>query len=286
MAGAMTRGSLEYTVFKKKRFTHLADPSNGKWATRRDVRNVGISPSLGLYKDEWLTVNGTSFGPDLQFGYVMGELFDAPVLLLKSCTGNRALGWDLLPPGSPEYVYDGEVYAGYGESPLKWEVGTEPVPIHWYAGKEYDDDINDAKQILDNIGEAYPNASSYKIEGFLWWQGDRDRREPAHALHYEEHLVRVIKRLRKDFNAPKAKFVIATIGFDGYNMDKETFEVFEAQMAVSGRKYPEFQNNVQTVDIRSSWRGGAAHYDRNAEVYLETGNALGLAMAKLVMPND
>lgn len=104
MAGAMTRGSLEYAVFKKKRFTHLVDHSNGKWATRRDVRNFGISPSLGLYKNEWLTVNGTSFGPDLQFGYVMGELFDAPVLLLKSCSGNRALGWDLLPPGSPEYV--------------------------------------------------------------------------------------------------------------------------------------------------------------------------------------
>jgi len=31
---------------------------------------------------------------------VMGEAFDEPVMLLKSCIGNRSLGWDLLPPGS------------------------------------------------------------------------------------------------------------------------------------------------------------------------------------------
>ena len=30
----------------------------------------------------------------------MGQLLDEPVLVLKSCIGNRSLAWDLLPPGS------------------------------------------------------------------------------------------------------------------------------------------------------------------------------------------
>ena len=54
---------------------------------------------------------------------------------LKSAIGNRSLGWDLLPPGSPAYEYkdpkDGKtyVYAGYDESPDPWEKGTEPKPV-------------------------------------------------------------------------------------------------------------------------------------------------------------
>ena len=33
------------------------------------------------------------------------------------------------------------VYAGYKESPARWEKGTEPEPIKWYAGMQYDGDI-------------------------------------------------------------------------------------------------------------------------------------------------
>jgi len=33
----------------------------------------------------------------------VGNYSEAPVMILKSCIGNRALGWDLLPPGSKEF---------------------------------------------------------------------------------------------------------------------------------------------------------------------------------------
>ena len=36
-------------------------------------------------------------------------------MTLKSCIGDRALGWDLLPPGSKGYIYDNKSYAGYHE---------------------------------------------------------------------------------------------------------------------------------------------------------------------------
>ena len=52
----------------------------------------------------------------------MSQTINEPVLLLKSCIGNRALGWDLLPPGSEGYEFtDTEgvtwVHPGYGGSP-------------------------------------------------------------------------------------------------------------------------------------------------------------------------
>ena len=107
---------------------------------------------------------------------------DEPVLLLKSCIGNRSLGWDLLPPGSESFEFDGKIYAGYKESPLSWDKGTEPKPIKWYAGKQYDDDIGNAKKILANIGEYYSGASEYKIAGFVWWQGHKDQNATHRSL--------------------------------------------------------------------------------------------------------
>jgi hypothetical protein len=38
------------------------------------------------------TSNGRTFGPEVGFGYVMGYVLNEPVLVLKSCIGNRALG--------------------------------------------------------------------------------------------------------------------------------------------------------------------------------------------------
>ena len=32
----------------------------------------------------------------------------------------------------------------------------------------------------------------YEIEGFAWWQGDKDRYVEAHAVRYEKNLVRLI----------------------------------------------------------------------------------------------
>ena len=40
-----------------------------------------------------------SIGPELGIGFALEDHYSAdPVMTLKSCIGNRALGWDLLPP--------------------------------------------------------------------------------------------------------------------------------------------------------------------------------------------
>jgi hypothetical protein len=92
----------------------------------------------------------------------------------------RLAGWDLLPPGSKGYEFDNFTYAGYHQSPMKWAVGTTPVPIGWAAGIQYDGDTVRATQVLKNLSTFYPApaAKCYEIAGFFWWQV----RPPAPAL--------------------------------------------------------------------------------------------------------
>jgi hypothetical protein len=105
-------------------------------------------------------------------------------MMLKSCIGDRALGWDLLPPGSPSFDYEDSknvtyTYAGYHQSPARWVKGTTPKPIGWEAGIQYDGDLARADTVLADLDTYYPGANGYEIAGFFWWQGDRDSRDMA-----------------------------------------------------------------------------------------------------------
>ena len=277
-------GTLEGAV-KAGKYPHLVDDA-GAWTTRKDVRNVRVM-NFKDHKNDWLTAADTkAVGPELGFGYIMGEVIDAPVLILKSCIGNRSLGWDLLPPGSEQYDFEGRTYAGYKDSPDSWPIGTVPKAINWYAGKQYDDDTAGAKQVLDNLDKYYPGAKEYEISGFVFWQGDKDRYKEAHADRYEQNLVRFIKALREDFEAPGASFVCATLGQTRKGASGNEGKILDAQMAVDGEsgEYEEFKGNVATVYAHPLSQGGASnsHYGGNAITYMNVGDALGRAMAKLL----
>ncbi len=292
-------GTLEYMVKEKGKYPYLIDDA-GAWTTRQDVRYVHVMDQRGVdYKDmekfgdvrnEWLTPN-KSFGPELGFGHVLGTFHEEPVLLLKACIGNRSLGWDLLPPGSERFEHEGKIYAGYKDVSNFWEKGTEPKPVSWYAGRQYDADTAHAKAVLKNLEKYYPGykGQGYEVAGFVWWQGHKDQ-NAAHAGRYEQNLVHLIKTLRKDFDAPKAKFVVAT-GCGTPGLEGFALQIAEAQLAVSGEKgkYPEFAGNVKSVDVRPFWRDASVspnnqgyHYNHNAETYFEVGNSLGWAMVDLL----
>ena len=293
-----TKGSLEHLIHEKGRYGFLVDDDK-KWTVRKDVRYVHVMDQRGVdYKDlekfgdvknDWLTVKG-NFGPEVGFGHMMGHVLDEPVLVLKACIGNRSLGWDLLPPGSPRYTFEGKTYAGYKETPDAWAEGQPKKAVNWYAGRQYDADTAHAKTVLKNLKKYFPDYKDqgYEVAGFVWWQGHKDQ-NAAHAGKYEENLVRLIGALRKDFEAPAAKFVLATgcgnPGREGFGL-----KVAEAQLAMNdAKKYPAFVGNVKAVDTRDLWREAADspanqgyHYNHNAETYMETGLRLGRAMAGLL----
>ncbi len=264
-------GTLENAVKAKKKYPYLVDDA-GNWTERKDVRFVRVMGSgtgpMREFNNEWMSVKGRTIGPELGIGHYVGHVTDAPVMILKSCIGNRSLGWDLLPPGSKGYEF------------------TDKKPITWYAGMQYDGDVANAKKVLSELDKYYPGAKGYEIAGFFFWQGDKDRYDAGLASHYEQNLVHFIQQLRKDFNAPNAKFVVATLGQtkkgDGGNEGK----ILEAQLAVDGNsgKYPEFKGNVASVYSNPFCHGGASnsHYGGNAETYMDIGEAMGRAMAELI----
>ncbi|MDA7918539.1 hypothetical protein N9B20_02635 [Mariniblastus sp.] len=350
-------GTLENVIKNKGKYAYLVDEA-GQWSERKDVRYTHVMDKRGAgltefdvfsdMKNQWLKVEG-NFGPELGFGYVMGQFHDEPVLVLKACIGNRSLGWDLLPPGSERYQFDGKIHAGYKDSPDSWVEGEPKKEVNWYAGRQYDADINHAKNVLKNLDKYYPRlnpatdpkqetealaameelkteiaakedfarrarftqeglkkfqaelkglkqklsameirSQGYQIAGFVFWQGHKDQ-NPAHASRYEQNLVQLIKSLRADFDAPNAKFVLATIAFGG-KLTGHALEICNAQLAVDGDagKYPEFHLNVKAIDARPFWRdkelspsGQGYHYNHNAETYMEVGQALGWAMVEL-----
>lgn len=289
-------GTLEHAVKKEGLYPFLVDDA-GNWTTRKDVRNVAVMGSGGpgqsqVRVNDWLTVSGGKIGVEQGIGHRLGNALQEPVLILKSAIGNRSLGWDLLPPDSPSYEFkdpkDGKtyVYAGYGQSPDRWEKGTEPKPISWKAGLQYDGDIARAREVLDHLDKYYPGATKYEVVGFFWWQGDKDRYNAGHAAMYERNLVSLIAALRRDFKAPNAKFVCATLGqTDKDNPSGNEKLILEAKFAVSDpKKHPELQDSVATVYTHPLSLGSSsnAHYGGNAKTYMNVGLGMGEAMVKLL----
>jgi hypothetical protein len=169
MISGGSEGTLEFTVHKKHRFSHLKSEDGREWGPpRNDVRHVALHNDFEIVENNWLTIDEDRgyFGPEIQFGYVMGEFFDEPVLIIKAAQGHASLGGEMLPPGSQEYSHDGYMYAGYADSPRRWEAGSTRVASNsWRAGIKYDQHVHNVKQALRRISDYYPGSSTYEIAG-------------------------------------------------------------------------------------------------------------------------
>lgn len=280
-------GTLAHVTPIQKRFEHLTDGSGG-WSVRKDTRYVRQTYKEPDRFNDWLMPDRSGIGPELQFGHIMGHSFEESVLILKACDGNRSLGWDLLPPGSERFEHGGKVYAGYKDTPASWQIGTEPKPSDWYAGKQYDDSLALAKEVLENLSEYYPGylGQGYEISGFFFFQGVKDQ-NAVFASRYEINLVNFIKAVRQAFDAP---FVVAT-GCGNPGRAGHGLAIAEAQLAVDGDtgNYPEFKGNMRTVDVRDFWPtivNSPSSRDQfsynNAEYFLMVGDRAGIAMLDLI----
>ena len=293
-------GSLEYAIKEENLYSFMVDES-GNWTKRMDVRNVhtqgsgGPDGRGGVRRNDWLTVSGNKIGIETGIGHQLGNALDAPVLILKSSIGNRSLGWDLLPPGSPRHEVE-TVDKKTGKKVTlvtpahndevrypSWTKGEVPEPPkhNWHAGLQYVGDVARAKAVLKDLEKHYPGGKGFEVAGFLWWQGDKDRYNAAHSAMYGKNLVQLFKALRKEFNAPQAKMVVATLGQTDKDEATGNEKMIIDGMFTFGKAHPGEAAVVYTHPL-SMGSSSNAHYGGNAKTYMNVGLGMGAAMVELL----
>jgi hypothetical protein len=276
------QGSLEYLVQSPEfvqNFGHLKTV-DGKWAIRKDVwityldRSGPLTVGYGAKPDR--------IGPELGFGWVLGESQEEPILLIKCAWGGKSLAIDFRPPSSGKIPYS------LGEK-QDAEIAADPLIVSKY----YREILAITKSTLAKIDELVPESSgSYEIVGFGWHQGWNDRISDKFNTEYESNMVNFIRDIRRDLGTPALPFVIAETGMTGpTETHPRALSLMKAQAAVA--EHPEFQGNVAFVGTRSFWRrqeqspsGQGYHWNSNAETYYLIGEAMGEAMKKLLVPSQ
>lgn len=239
----------------KEQMKHLRDES-GKWVKRDDVEisyKVGEKVRRGPLTIGYTGYGGSShIGPELQFGHVVGDHFEEPVLLIKTAWGGKSLYRDFRPPGS-----GGETGAYY-------------------------------QKMMAEVREALSEykAGSFEIVGFVWMQGWNDMVTKEAVPEYAENLVNFAKDVRKELGLPGLPFVIGELGNDGPAKPGSGMAVFrEAQEA--GAKKIKNASFVKTAEFARPAKmspnvGHGHHWYGNAESYFLVGDALGRKMVGML----
>jgi alpha-galactosidase len=273
------KGSLEFLVKEPStaaRFAHLVSP-DGAWRVRDDVwisyldRHGPLTVGFGARKE--------LIGPELGFGWVMGQAFEQPVLLIKCAWGGKSLAVDFRPPSS------GQVPYSLGEK-QDAAIATDPGIV----GKYYRETLSLTKAALAKVRELVSGSEGrYEVSGFGWHQGWNDRINDKFNAEYEANMANFIRDIRRDLGVPALPFVIAETGMSGpEEKHPRALSLMKAQAAVADD--PEFQGNVAFVGTKSFWRpqsespsGQGYHWNTNAETYYLIGEAMGEAMRRLIV---
>jgi alpha-galactosidase len=273
------QGSLEFLVkdaATAKRFAPLVDAA-GKWRVRDDVwisyldRKGPLTVGYGAREDE-------TIGPELGFGWLIGDALDEPVLLIKCAWGGKSLAVDFRPPsaGKPDYSLGEKTDAAIAQDPA-------------FIGKFYRETLALTKAALTNIQALVPGSDGrFVLAGFGWHQGWNDRINDKFNAEYESNLAHFIRDIRKDLGTPKLPFVIAETGMNGpEETHPRALSLMKAQAAVA--EHQEFKGNVAFVSTRAFWRpkeqspsAQGYHWNSNAETYYLIGEAMGEAMKQLL----
>jgi hypothetical protein len=240
--------------------------ADGKWTVRDDVwvryQPEHRPPIVGPLAIGFSVYGDTHhFGPELQFGHVVGDAFSQQVLLIKTAWGGKSLFKDFRPPSSGGTV-----------------------------GPYYTKMLAEIRAALANLQTDFPvyKDRGYELAGFVWYQGWNDGCEPKTAVpEYEANLVHLIRDVRHDLRVPKLPVVIGELTGPWIEAPDGWAALRKAQGAAGA--HPEFAGNVVFVETHDFVRNPedspnpthGHHEFGNAETYFLVGDALGKAMARL-----
>ncbi|GAA4455588.1 sialate O-acetylesterase [Novipirellula rosea] len=197
--------------------------------------------------------NGGKIGPEFTFGLKMDEVYDEPVLIIKTAWGGKSLYYDFRPPSAGVYPRT--------EQDIARDRNPESGSGHYYRLM-----IKHVKHVLSDIGRVcpeYDETQGYEIAGFVWFQGfndmvNRDVYPPLpkessenRFAKYSEWMADFIRDVRSDLDAPKMPFVIGVMGVGGEKANADNLKFREAMAAPAS--LAEFRGNVTAVPTSPFW---------------------------------
>ena len=239
----------------KERMAHLRD-GQGNWVQREDVTIT--FKARNKVRTGPLTVGYTGYGesshigPELQFGHLMGDHFDQPVLLIKTAWGGKSLHKDFRPPSS----------------------GGETGPFYLQM-------IAEVRTALAKLGDA-----EFELRGFVWMQGWNDMVSEEATAEYAGNLENLARDVRREFKTPQLPVVIGELGNGGKAREGSGMDRFrKAQRAgsekIANARFVPTAHCARPRELSPNM-GHGHHWFGNAESYFLVGEALGMGMKELL----
>jgi hypothetical protein len=293
----------------KSHFEHLR--KDGKWTVRDDAfikflgRHGGLTIGYG---------SPGKTGPELEFGHMIAEHFEEPVLLIKTAWGGHSLYQKFRSPSAG--MPDGNVLEAELKSAQDRVTGgneknnkNDPLPtmgeIKAPYGSSYREMMKEVKTTFADVGTLFPELKGKDLEiaGFVWFQGFNDMFGDNAPGEYASNMKHFISDVRKDFGNPKLPFVIAAIGNNGSKPAENGMKVVQdAQLSMNG--VAEFKGNVKAFrtdelvdkaaeELFPTWKDNLEqwkltgsdrpyHYLGSAIWYTRIGHGMGTAMLELL----
>lgn len=228
-----------------------------------------VGPRSGFAPDN-------SFGPELMFGWVVGDAFpNETILLIKAAWGGKSLCVDFRPPRSGEGNFS----------------DTKPIQYGVYY-RLMVEEVLDTLSSLEKYVPGYDKSDGYDLAGFVWFQGWNDVINWQCITEYGQNLANFIRDMRLDFgpNATQLPVIVGELGQAGMNPD---FRHSDHHIAMRAAEHgvtvlPEFKNNslfVRTapyVISNGTQYGGDYHYYGRADTFFHIGEAFGKGMLQLM----
>ncbi|MCP3917376.1 MAG: sialate O-acetylesterase [bacterium] len=272
----------------RDRYTHFLEDGDHEAFARKHRASLEANPKEPQYawsvrSDVWVDYLGQRgdltvgfarpnkcFGPEYNFGHVVGDHYDEQVLLIKTAWGGKSLGRDFLAPSAPhpsaeEYARMAAERTAQNKKRAEAKGGEAKVvtaaEIEASYGHFYREMLREVRESLANLKERFPKyrGQGYELTGFVWFQGWNDQFNDDWSGGYETHLAHLIRDVRKDLEAPGMNFVIGQVGFDGQKEPKKSKDgkpsprdlIKKAQLAMAG--YEEFEGTVRVVETDQYW---------------------------------
>ena len=238
---------------KASRFAHLIDGES--WVEREDVfisylgnaghRHGPLTMGYGTAKQDDVRL----FGPELGFGWVIGDQYDEPILIIKTAWGGKSIDRDFRPPsrGVPETM----------EQVVRDKQKRNPeLTVESYRegyGHFYRQMIEEVKRVTGNIESFVPESEGreFELSGLVWFQGWNDQYAPTSVEDYADNLAAFIRDVRLELDAPNLPVVIGAMGHQGENQSGKIAQIADAQAAVA--EMEEFAGSVVTIRTAEYW---------------------------------